>query len=180
MAAATDFRSPEVRFKRFLYTSTEIPKYITGDPELHEGYEIEKIKSVADLLQSRTPEVILNILEIVNSENLIPRRQTLFFAFAVSATLTTDDVFKHKLYTTLLNIIKNSEDLCTFLKFYTKQKKNFSSAINKVIGAYYFKKEPHDLIEEVTTSKGYHSWTHKDLIKLSHCKSESICKFKMQ
>ncbi|KAK4881562.1 hypothetical protein RN001_004881 [Aquatica leii] len=175
MAASSHSVTAEVRLKRFLYTSNEEPRFITGDPEFHKAYSAEKVKSVSEILSSNNPELLLNIIEIVNSEGLVPNRETLFFVLALATTLITNHAITHKIYTTLQNITKGSEDLFKFLKFYTKFEKKFSSALNKVVGAYYFKKDPLALAEEVTKFKGLHSWTHKDLIKLSHYKCDSVC-----
>ncbi|KAF5293979.1 hypothetical protein FQR65_LT10950 [Abscondita terminalis] len=166
--------SAEIRLKRFLYTSSEKPRFITGNAELHKAYTPEKVKCVSEILNSNQPELLLNIIEIVNSEALLPKRETLFFVLALATTVSPNPEYTHKLYTTLQNIIKSLEDLFKFLKFYTTLQKKFSSAVNKVIGAYYFKKDPLALAEEITKSKGFHSWTHKDLIKLSHYRCDSV------
>lgn len=167
------------RLKRFLYTSSEEPRYITGNPEKHGYYSPDKVKSIVELLESNNPEILLNIIEVVNSENLLPRRETIFIVLAYAATsnITVKDAFKHKLYTTLLNVCKTCEELFLFVKYYSMQKKNFSSALNKTVAAYYMKQDPMELAKRVSETTGFHGWKHKDLIKLSHCKTDSICMY---
>lgn len=169
--------SAKERFKRFLYTSSEEPRYVTGNPEKHNYYNSEVIPSIREILQSQNPEVLLNIIELVNSENLLPRRETIFIALAYAAVTnqTVKDVFRHKIYTTLLNVCRCDEELFLFVKYYIKHKKTFSSALNKAVTTYYTKKDPLDLAKRVSAHKGYHGWKHKDLLKLSHCKSDNLC-----
>lgn len=167
------------RLKRFLYTSTEEPKYITGDPEKHKYYETEKLTALNEILLSENPELLLNLIDMVNNENLLPRRETIFVALAFAATtaIPLSDTFKHKVYTTLLNVCRNDEDFFTFIKLYSKAKKNFSSALNKVVFTYYTRKDPFDLAKDVSRQSKYHGWSHKDLLKLAHGKSNSACKY---
>lgn len=169
------------RLKRFLYTSSEEPRYVTGTPEKHGYYSPDKVKSILELLESNNPEILLNIIEVTNSENVLPRRETIFIVLAYAATsnITMKDTFKNKLYTTLLNVCRNTEELFLFIKFYRTQKKNFTSALNRAVSSYYMKKDPMELAKCVSEAKGYHGWKHKDLVKLSHCKTESICMYKI-
>lgn len=168
--------SPETQLRRFLYTSMEQPRYIAGNPELYNYYAPEKLKSVVDILKGSNPEKLLNIIQIVNSENILPRRETLFFALAVAILSDSSYSFRHQAYQTVLQIIKNDKDLFEFIKFFTKIRKTFPSGLNKLISTYYLSKDPFELAKDVAKSNGYHGWTHKDLIKLSHCKSTTVSK----
>lgn len=168
------------RLRRFLYTSNEEPRYTTGNPEIHNYYEPEKVKVIQEILQGREPEVLINVVEQVNRENLLPRRETLFIALAFAATtaVTVPDSFKNRLYTILISLCRNDEEFFLFIKYYRKYKKNFPSGLNRVITYWYtVEKDPLRLARNVSEVKGYHGWTHKDLFKLSHCKSKDICKF---
>lgn len=167
------------RLKRFLYISAEVPRYITGDPEKHKYYEIEKLVVLQEILQSENPELLLNIIDMVNSENLLPRRETIFvaLAFAATTTIPLTDTFKHKIYTTLLNVCRGDEDLFTFIKLYSKVKKNFSSALNKAVFTYYTRKDPFDLARDISRQPRIHGWSHKDVLKLAHGKTDSACKY---
>lgn len=175
----TEKASAIERLKRFLYTSNEDPRYTTGNPEIHNYYEPEKVKVIQEILEGENPDVLLNVVMATSSENLLPRRETLFItlAFAATTSVNVTNGFKSKLYTTLLNVCQNDEELFLFIKFYSKHKKNFSSGLNRAIACYYTKKDPLQLARHISEAKGYHGWTHKDLLKLSHCKAPSVCKF---
>uniref|UniRef100_A0A1Y1MJ07 TROVE domain-containing protein n=1 Tax=Photinus pyralis TaxID=7054 RepID=A0A1Y1MJ07_PHOPY len=164
----------EVRLKRFLYTSREDPIYVTGDACYHKAYLPGKVKVVEEILQSDNPKLLLNIVQIVNSENLIPRRDAIIFVLAIAATIATDNDFKHEIYTTVLNVVKSSKEIFTFLKYYSHQQRSFNSSLNKMIRSYYYRKDPMELAVEVTKSNGAHGWTHKDVLKLCHGKSNCI------
>lgn len=168
------------RLKRFFYNSTELPKYITGDAERRNCYLPEKLDALKDVLTSDNPDLLLNVIEMVNSENLLARRETIFVALAYAATTTLPipDNFRHKVYTTLLNVCRTDKDLFTFIKFYRKQKANFSSGLNKAAFAYYARKDPMVLARDIARQKRYHGWSHKDVIKLAHGKTDSACKSK--
>lgn len=171
---STPTTSMEVRLKRFLYTTNEDPVFITGNAYYHNAYSTEKAKVISEILHSDNPKLLLNIVQIVNSENLIPRRDTIMFVLAAAVIITPDYHLKRDIYTTLLNIAKSSKDIFTFLKYYTIQHKTFNSSLNKMIRTYYYKKDPFELALEVTKSNGGHGWTHKDILKLSHGKSSNI------
>lgn len=166
------------RLRRFLYNSTDAPKYITGDAEMRNCYAPEKLEILKDILGSENPELLLDIIEIVNRENLLPRRETIFVALAFAATtsIPVKDSFRNKVYTTLLNVCRNDRDFFTFVKFYAKTRKNFSSGMNKATFAYYARKDPMVFARDIARQKRYHGWSHKDVIKLSHGKTNSACK----
>lgn len=167
------------RLKRFLYNSVAAPKYLTGDAEARKCYEPDNLDVLKEILVSGYPDLLLGVIEMVNSENLLPRRETIFVALAFAATTTyqVTDVFRHKVYTTLLNVCRDDKDFFTFVKFYKTARKNFSSALNKAAFAYYTRKDPMVLARDVARQKRYHGWTHKDVIKLAHGKTEKPCKW---
>lgn len=164
------------RLRRFLYTSNESPRYITGNPEKHNYYEPEKLPAILQVLQE-SPDLFCDTIIAEHHRNLLPRRETLFVALAVAACSNIQNESKHKLYKTLLAVLQNDEEFFLFIKYYSKQKKNFSSSLNRAISKFYSSKDPLALAKQVSEAKGYHGWTYKDLIKLSHYKSENICKY---
>lgn len=173
--------SDKERLKRFFYTSSLTAKYVTGDPEKHQYYTQEKLKLLfSKILQSDNRELLLSVIDMVNSENLLPRRETIFVALAFAATskeAAITDEFRHQIYTTLLNVCRSDEDLFTFIKLYSKTKKNFSSALNKAVFKYYIRKDPVELAQDVMRQPRYHGWTHKDVLKLAHGKCDTPRKF---
>ncbi|KAF5287674.1 hypothetical protein FQA39_LY15774 [Lamprigera yunnana] len=166
--------TPEVRLKRFLYTCSEVPTFRVGDPNLYKAFSVEKVPSVIEILQSENPQQLLNIIEIANSEGMMPIRDPIFFALALAHKHSTNEKLVHNIYTTLLIIIKGPEDLFKFLQFHSALQMKIGTAVKKLIQNYYFNKDPLVLAYEVTLTKGYHSWTHKDLMKLIHYRCDSI------
>lgn len=123
--------------------------------------------------------MFFNILEITNSENVLPRRETIFVALAHAAVNCPDisAQLRSKIYSTLINLCRNDEDLFFFVSYCMKRKKSFSSSLNKRIKEYYNKKDPMILAKDVTSFGGYFGWKHKDLLKLCHCESKNDCKY---
>lgn len=169
----------EAALRQFLYTSNEQFSYIAGNPENYDYYKPENLNSIHKFFNLETPEKIISVIKEVDQENVTPRRENLLFALAVSIlnNPTQSKTIKHDLYVTILQVIKNDKELFLFVKFLSKLNKTFSSGINKVIGGYYASKDPLRLAKDVSKCNSYHGWTHKDLIKLAHCKSENICKY---
>lgn len=172
-------RSPdEIKLRQFLYTSNEEWYYTAGDPENYNYFEPDKLTSIEAILNSEHPGKFIDVITEVDKELLTPRRENLLYALAVSLlySITKSNTLRHDLYSTISGIIKNDYELFLFIKYMTKVKKSFSSGLNKMIANYYLKKNPRALAEDIAKCGGYHGWTHKDLIKLSHCKSENIRK----
>lgn len=168
----------EAKLRQFLYTSNEGLSYIAGNPENYDYFNPEKLTSIKKIFNSEEPEKIVSIIKEVDKENVTPRRENLLYALAVSLTNTETEskTIRHDLYVTVSQIINKDKELFLFVKYLSKLKKNFSSGINKLISGYYLSKDPLKLAKEISRCNGIHGWTHKDLIKLSHCKSENICK----
>lgn len=165
------------KLKRFLYISDDTNMFASGNPEIHGRYKSEKLNFVTEILKSDNPEKFINIIEIVNGENLLPRRQTIFCC--LSKALCYENLthsMRHKLYATLLNVCKSDDDLFYFVKCYCAQDgKKVPSGLQKIIALYYSRKEPQVLAADVSKREGYYGWTHKDLIKLSHYKTDNQC-----
>lgn len=164
--------------RNFLYVGNEEAMYISGDPEIYGHYDLKKVESLFALFKSSNPDRALNIIEIVNGENALPLRKTLFFTLA--AALKYENLtpqMRNKIYSTALSMFKTSEDLFVFIKFVSKLNKNkIPSGLQKIIKLYYSQKDPVVLSNEIVHNNGYFGWSHKDLIKLSHIKTDNECK----
>ncbi|XP_017775664.1 PREDICTED: 60 kDa SS-A/Ro ribonucleoprotein-like [Nicrophorus vespilloides] len=168
--------APEILLKQFLYLSNTIGYnlFFTGKPETHKNFDAWSLPFITDLLKSGNPHVILNIIENTNGLDAIPNRETLFYVLALITLAETTPAFKHHVYRTTLQVIRNDEDFFNYIKFVTRLNKTFSKGINKIIARYYLNKEPKQLLKDFGCKNGYHGWTHKDLIKLSHLKSKDL------
>ncbi|GJQ86352.1 hypothetical protein Trydic_g9046 [Trypoxylus dichotomus] len=169
--------TPEIKLKRFLYLSSENSAFVSGNPEKHNYYKVEKLTCASDLLKDdfeKSKDFLTNLFVSAESERLLPRREALYFALACLITNeNAKDNQRHFLYSLVLNMCRSNEDLFTFIKFLSKIRKPFSSGVTKIVSAYYLRQEPMDLVKCVLESNSYHGWTHKDLIKLIHCKTDN-------
>lgn len=163
---------PEMRLKRFLYLSEPRLSFITGNPEQHGHFTRESLDFIEELLTSpdnKLNELFFNIIEIVSGENLLPRRENLFYVLAMAASCdsATPDI-RTRVYRTVSLIQKSDEDYFAFIRYFTLERKNPPSGLNKSISRFYVNKEPLQLARDVVLFQGYKGWKHKDLIKLSH------------
>lgn len=166
------------RLKRFLYICTEHPKYIVGDAEIRKCYDKENL-TILDTVIRDNPETFFAVIRAVDTENIAPHRETIFVALAYAASLRESYAradFRALVYNALLAVCHTDRDLFTFIKFYKRQRPNFPSGLNKTAFRYYMNKDPLQLAQDVTRQKRYYGWSHKDVIKLSHGKTDSACK----
>lgn len=166
----------EEKLKRYLYLSNEKNIYICGNLELHNCYKQENLTAVSELIVAKKVDNLLEMIEAANNQEALSARKTLFFALACAVNSEKEQQSKHKIYATLQKIARSAEDLFEFLRFYTLYNKKITCALSKVITRYYLRKDPYNLAIEVTNQNGYHSWTHKDIFKLVHIKSDQISK----
>lgn len=170
---------PDMQLKRFLYLNKPCLSFVAGSAEVHGQFRRENLTCIDVLLGStdaKNIELFFNIIENVSGANLLPRRENLFYVMALAATSDSANAeIKARVYRTVSLITKSDRDYFAFIRYYTLERKNIPSGLNKSISRFYMSKEPIQLAKDVTEFKGYRGWKHKDLIKLSHAKSTVKC-----
>ncbi|XP_022905583.2 RNA-binding protein RO60 [Onthophagus taurus] len=169
----TSVKPPLDRLTRFIYLNTEKPRFISGNPEVHNKFLPNEVTFNNEINSSECQKVPVLIQSL--SKKNIPYKEAVFFALVSLIRSRTAEKFNpHDLYTAVLNQFDCNEDLFSFVKCYRAQAKNVPSGLKKIIAAYYFRKEPMELVKTVTESNSYHGWSHKDLFKLIHYKTDNI------
>ncbi|CAG9769574.1 unnamed protein product [Ceutorhynchus assimilis] len=175
----TSSQSLEDRLKRLIYLNSADPQFIVGDPDVYQkNLGRSSIEACIDAIKNDLNE-IFSILDAANKDNHLPRRSNLFFILANLAILEQiKPEQKSKITAKVLELCQSDEEFFMFIKYYTerKPKSKMPSSIEKLVRKYYTKKSPLELAQSVASCNKMHTWTHKDLIKLAHFKSDTPLK----
>nr|CAH7755766.1 unnamed protein product [Callosobruchus chinensis] len=173
--------SNEEKLLRLLYLGRIDAKYISGSSEKYESSCQDKTDLFNNLLKT-SHTVLLKQIEAVNNDKLIPHRSQLFslLAFAICLPSTSNQI-KPELCETVLKLCKTDRDFFDFIKFVSlyrtiSNKSKIPHTVAKHISKFYAQKSAQDLMKSFTTHKSYHKWSHKDLIKLGHVKTDDAVK----
>lgn len=164
--------------KRFLYITDFLGVYVTGDPEPYLKHSfLEPFEPIFEWVNT-SPDDFIQLLINVNDDNLLTRRQMIFYVLALALNKETlNPENRLKIRNSVLKIVKCDEDFFNFVKYYTLQrdkKQKISKSFQKLIIQFYNNKKPSELVKSVTQQDSYHGWSHKDLIKLVHYKSQDV------
>lgn len=174
--------SNEEQLKQLLYLGDIEGKYICGGPDRHRIDPKNAEVILKDYLKSHTD--MLKIIETASEDKLLPHRSQLFYILAFASTMKeATEAIKPDLNKTVLKIAKSDKEITDFVKYAMVFKQNANESksklaptVRKVVAKFYKEKTPEDLANSYVANKSYHGWTHKDLIKYCHVKSDSPCK----
>jgi 60 kDa SS-A/Ro ribonucleoprotein len=166
----------EDKLKRFLYTGTPRGYYITGNSAAR---HFDKLPAIVPItwIESSTQD-FLNVLKSVNEDSLLSRRSNLFYVLAEAMTeKQLSASARQDIKKTVLELVKADEEFFDFIQYHTKTRNpnsKMSTSLKKIIVKFYQDKRPQDLAVCVTKHDSYHKWTHKDLFKLCHFKTDNV------
>lgn len=177
----------EEKLHRLLFTARSFDKncvYLTGLKRIGlVSLNVQKAIHTNLIQQSKEGEenvdLMLKLIEKYNEDGHLPRRYNLFYLLA---NLSVCDVMppskKPLVGQTLLNVLKDEEDLFFFMYVSTdilrrQPKSKISKTIQKTIQKWYNSKSGQELAKIYGRHSGLYSWTHKDLIKYAHVKSDT-------
>ncbi|KAF2878887.1 hypothetical protein ILUMI_27278 [Ignelater luminosus] len=160
--------------KRFLYLGSEHPTMSMRKDIVEQSYQPDQIISIYNFVVENRFDEALEIIKAVYENGRTPSKNPIYFCLAMLACSKTSDYNKQRLYSFLSDILKFPDDLFCFIYFYSIQNKYFSSGIRNMITRYYLAKDLPTLVDEVARFKGFHSCTHKNLIRLAHVKTDCV------
>ncbi|CAG9865364.1 unnamed protein product [Phyllotreta striolata] len=164
----------EEKLKRLIYVCNVNPKYYCGGPDKYVRVCKQRFELLQEMMKENHEELI-GVMQSVNSDPLIPYRSIIYHTLAYGAVISGDAKCKNAVSRSVLGLIKSDKELFDFImystKFHTQAK--ISKSVRKTITAFYKKKSSTELAQLYAASKSCHGWSHKDLIKLCHLKSES-------
>lgn len=160
------------QLKRFLYLGSDNLEYRSG--QQRNAFKATcKLAVLPQLLESANRQLFIKTIEIVNSEKALPHRENLFLvlASALKEIDVADCSLRGLILSTASNMIKSFADLCTFIQCATHfNQRKFPTGLNRVISQFFLNVDINVLVDEVVSGQKHHSWSQKDLLKLSHCK----------
>lgn len=176
------------KLKRVIYLSDTAPTFTAGDPELFffKKYPVE-LTFIGNIMNNvENPDQFLEILRDANNDPKLPRRVTLFYVLAYALrNHAPNNKFTNQLADMVLVVCKTDEEFFKFVSIFSMMKgrgrdlkeeekyNKVTTSMSRIIRKFLEKKTPTEYAKAVASAKGYHGWKYKDLIKLSHYKSES-------
>lgn len=112
---------------------------------------------------------------------MVQNPETLVYALAVCARQSAKVSLSHAAYAAVKTICATPQHFFLFNKFASEfgkgledPKHGWGRGWKNAVNDWYLSKEPIELAKCVTRYKGRHGWTHKDIIKLAHTKTDNI------
>ncbi|KAE8749429.1 hypothetical protein FOCC_FOCC003942 [Frankliniella occidentalis] len=182
MASTSGLPPADVRLKRFLHYGSEAPLCVPGDRLFLNCFLLEKLTAVEEMLANcaadKQGDAVNHILKaFMDGYSGYP--DCLIFALAVCATQRSSQQLCHQAYIAVKKICKTPKDLflfCTFSKKLCTSTGYTGFGWRRALCSWYLSKEPLELATCVTQYRGAHGFTHRDLFKLCHIKTDDKAK----
>jgi 60 kDa SS-A/Ro ribonucleoprotein len=159
------------RLHRFLVLGTEAPTYYTGEKELGQ----QSALAIMRLLEAgRGVEVVDEVLTF-SVEGRTAKQNPIMLALAMCARMG-DLKTKQRAYEVLSQICRIPTHLFMFVahsKSLSKPKTGWGRAPRKAIQKWYTQKPPMKLAMDVTKYQKREGWSHLDVARLTHPKSDN-------
>lgn len=171
------------KLKQLIYLGDIDGQYICGGPNLSR-LQSKPIEELLKEFITHSHGNLLKFIENASKDKFLPSRLQLFQILAYALTFDEATPYiKSKISSTALLLAKSDEEVGAFVNYSTTLRKNkatktkLPTSVRKTVAKYYKKKSAQDLAKSYVFSKSNHGWTHKDLIKHCHVKSESPSKY---
>ncbi|XP_060523546.1 RNA-binding protein Ro60-like [Cylas formicarius] len=168
------------RLLRVLYINSANSSYAVGNIDLYKGFSSEATYSLIHEAVKTNLEGLLSLIQQANSDKNLPNRVILFYYLANILNLNDiSDESKHRVTSLVLEICQSDQEFFDFIKYHSKtrlKKSKLSHTVIKAVGKFYNRKSPLELAQSYAKFNRYHKWSHKDLIKLAHVKSDTATK----
>lgn len=148
--------------ENFLIMGTEGGNYYVGQRDLTK----ENIDNVRQCITENIDHV-LHMLVDISSTGRSMKNDTCVFVLALCVAHNSKTSLKF-----IPEICRTSTHLFLFLNF-LKKERGWGRSIRRAISEWYTKKSDCSLIYQVLKYRNRHGWTHKDVIRLAHPKSDN-------
>ncbi|XP_046843847.1 60 kDa SS-A/Ro ribonucleoprotein-like isoform X2 [Xenia sp. Carnegie-2017] len=158
------------RFRRFLVLGSDKGTFYICERTL----DSENEQVVLNLLKAGRGVEVVNEIEKYSIEGRTVRQQTIVFALAVCAR-KGDLATKRQAYKALPKVCRIPTHLFMFIEFcklFSKPGKGWGRAHRNAIKRWYKEKEPKKLAMDITKYQKRKGWSHRDVARLMHFKSE--------
>ncbi|MBZ5608367.1 MAG: TROVE domain-containing protein [Acidobacteriia bacterium] len=156
------------RLGRFLILGSESGTYYIGDRE----QSLENAAAVRECLQEDGLRVVRTIAE-ASTSGRAPKNDPALFALALAASpqFASPETNAAAL-DALAEVARTGTDLCTFAAFVTSLR-GWGRGLRSAIAQWYLKKPLSELADQLIKFKPRGTWSHRDLLRLSHPKAET-------
>ncbi len=156
--------SPQAQLDRFLILGSEGGTYYLSEKKL----TVDNAKNIIALVKSDGSLVVDRILTI-NKANRAPKREPALFALALAATMG-DEVTRGRALSVVGDICRIPTDLFTFVEF-IQALGGWGRGKRNAIARWYTNGDIDRLAYQVVKYRQRNGWTHRDLLRLSHPKT---------
>lgn len=171
--------SLEEQLKRIIYLNNAACHFFVGDPDTYQ-LDISEARrtSITQSIENKLQEMF-SVLDAASADKNLPRRSIIFLVLGKLMhweNITPE--LKSKITAKVLELCQSDEEFFCFIKYYTqlRRQNKMPSSVEKLVRKFYMKKTPLELAQSVAKFNGLHKWSHKDLIKLAHVKSDTPLK----
>ncbi|XP_046844080.1 60 kDa SS-A/Ro ribonucleoprotein-like [Xenia sp. Carnegie-2017] len=158
------------RLRRFLVLGSETPTYYIDERKLG----LENARALYNLLLAGRGVEVVDEIEKYSIEGRTPRQQAIVFSLALCAR-KGDLATKQQAYKALPKICRIPTHLFMFIEFckvFSQPGKGWGRAHRNGIKRWYKEKEPKKLAIDITKYQKREGWSHRDVARLMHLKSE--------
>ena len=162
------------RLKRFLFLGSEGGSYYSTQKQLTK----ENIKCVFRLIESGKGLEVVNIVKDLSVQGRIAKQEPLLFVLAACARNKNREV-KKAAYSVLNDICRIPTHLFTFIGYcelLSEPGTGWGRAHRNAVSNWYNQKDTKNLAYLVTKYQNRNGWCHKDLLRLSHTKTDNKTK----
>lgn len=159
------------RLKRFLCLGSDGGTYYVGEKELTK----ENAKCVERLIEDKKGDELLKEIRSFSIEGRTAKQKPIIFALAICCRQETDKKLKTEAYKLLSEICKIPTHVFMFIEFCEKLSRGtgWGRAHKKAIAEWYLQKDPKNLAYLVTKYQNRNGWTHRDVLRLAHPKTQT-------
>jgi len=153
------------RLRRFLILGAEGGTYYIGEKELTIG----NAEAVLRCIKEDGIGVVDTIVD-VSKGGRAPKNDPALFALAMCAGLGNENTKRHAL-NALPEVARIGTHLFTFAE-YVQAFRGWGRSLRRAVGEWYTTKEPKQLAYQLVKYQQRNGWSHRDLLRLSHPKSD--------
>ena len=170
------------RLARFFCFGAEGGTYYIKEKEL----AIQNAKCVQRLLEAGKGKDVVKEVVGFSEEGRAAKQNPIIFTLAMCARQDGDPEVKKAAYDSLVKVCRIPTHLFHFIEYSEKLSRGsgWGRAHRRAISNWYtrFKGNPKRLAQHVTKYKNRNGWTHRDVLRLSHLKTEDsgvamVCKY---
>lgn len=151
--------------ERLLVLGTEGGTYYVGENRLTK----DNAQNLQELIADDGPRVVETVAQISRSGRA-PKNDAAIFALAMSAAFG-DEKTKQAAYAALPSVARTGTHLFQFAAE-SEALRGWGRGLRKAVGRWYTNRELDDLIYQLVKYRQRNGWTHADLLRLAHPKTE--------